>query len=112
AGIIAGRTAAGDDRVSGLAPDARIYPVAIQGGIAQAPPTLIAAAIRDAAANSSIVNLSFAQSTDSPEIRAAIEDAVADNVIVVASAANETGVSPSGGASVSYPAAYPGVLAV
>jgi Subtilase family len=34
------------------------------------------------------------------------------NVVVVAAAANETGVSPSGGASVWYPAAYPGVLAV
>ena len=112
AGIIAGRTAAGDDRVSGIAPDARIYPVAIQGDIAQAPAALIAAAIRDAAAHSSIVNLSFAQPTDSPEIRAAIEDAVAGNVIVVAAAANELGASPGGGAAVWYPAAYPGVLAV
>jgi membrane-anchored mycosin MYCP len=112
AGIIAGRTAAGDDRVSGVAPGVRIYPVAIQGDIAQAPAALIAAAIRDAAAHSSIVNLSFAQPTDSPEIRAAVEDAVAGNVIVVAAAANETGVSPNGGASVWYPAAYPGVLAV
>jgi membrane-anchored mycosin MYCP len=112
AGIIAGRTAAGDDRVSGVAPGVRIYPVAIQGDIAQAPAALIAAAIRDAAAHSSIVNLSFAQATDSPEIRAAVEDAVAGNVIVVAAAANETGVSPNGGASVWYPAAYPGVLAV
>lgn len=112
AGIIAGRTAAGDDRVSGIAPGARIYPVAIQGDIAQAPPSLIAAAIRDAAAHSSVINLSFAQPTDSPEIKAAIEDAVASNVIVVAAAANEAGVSPGRGASVWYPAAYPGVLAV
>jgi membrane-anchored mycosin MYCP len=112
AGIIAGRTGAGDDRVSGIAPGARIYPVAIQGDIAQAPAALIAAAIRDAAAHSSIVNLSFAQSTDSPEIRAAIEDAVAGNVIVVAAAANEASASPGGAATVWYPAAYPGVLAV
>jgi hypothetical protein len=58
--------------VSGVAPDARIYPAAIQGDIAQAPATLIAAAIRDAAAHSSVVNLSFAQPTDRPEIRSAI----------------------------------------
>ena len=109
AGIIAGRTAAGDDRVSGIAPAATVYPVAIQSEIAQAPSALIAAAIKDAADHASVVNLSFAQSTDSPDIRHAIEYAEHKNVVVVASAANETGQTASGP---SYPAAYPGVLAV
>jgi type VII secretion-associated serine protease mycosin len=112
AGLIAGRTSAGDDRVSGIAPGAAIYPVAIQGDIGQAPAALIAAAIRDAAAHANVLNLSFAQSTDSPAIAAAIRYAQARDVVVVAAAANETGTAASGGAATWYPAAYPGVLAV
>jgi type VII secretion-associated serine protease mycosin len=112
AGVIAGRTDAGDDRVSGVAPSASIYPVAIQGDIAQAPAALIAAAIKDAAAHATVINLSFAQTVDSPDIKAAIEYALGRDVVVVASAANETGTGASGGAATWYPAAYPGVLAV
>jgi type VII secretion-associated serine protease mycosin len=112
AGIIAGRTHAGDDRVSGIAPSARIYPVAIEGEIAQAPAALLAAAIRDAADHGSVLNLSFATPTNSPEIAAAIGYALSRDVVVVAAAANETGTGPNGGAATWYPAAYPGVLAV
>jgi type VII secretion-associated serine protease mycosin len=112
AAIIAGRTAPGDDRVSGIAPAARIYPVAIQGDIAQAPAALIGAAIRDAADHASVVNLSFAQTSNSPEIASAIKYALAHDVVVVAAAANESGAGTAGGAANWYPAAYPGVLAV
>lgn len=112
AGVIAGRTHQGDDRVSGVAPAVRIYPVAIQGEIGQAPPALIAAAIRDAAEHSDVVNLSFAQQVDSPEIRQAVDYALRRGVVVVAAAANEAGTSISGGTPKWYPAAYPGVLAV
>jgi type VII secretion-associated serine protease mycosin len=112
AAIIAGRTNAGDDRVSGIAPSAAIYPVAIQGDIAQAPTALIGAAIRDAADHASVINLSFAQTTDSQDIRTAIEYALSKDVVVVAAAANETGTVAAGGSATWYPAAYPGVLAV
>lgn len=112
AGIIAGRTEAGDDRVSGIAPAARIYPIAIQGDIAQAPAVMIGAAIRDAADHSQVINLSFAQPTDSPDIRSAVEYALHRGVIVVAAASNDAGVNVGTGPAASYPAAYPGVLAV
>jgi membrane-anchored mycosin MYCP len=112
AALIAGRTNAGDDRVSGVAPGATIYPVAIQGSIAQAPAALIAAAIRNAADHSSVINLSFAQPTNSPDIASAVRYALNKDVVVVAAAANETGSSATGGAATWYPAAYPGVLAV
>lgn len=112
AGIIAGRTTAGDDRVSGIAPAATIYPVAIQGDIAQAPSALIAAAIRDAADHADVLNLSFAQTTNSPEIAAAVKYAVNKGRVVVAAAANEAAGAAAGTAATSYPAAYPGVLAV
>ena len=112
AGIIAGRTNAGDDRVSGVAPASRIYPVAIRGEIAQAPSALIAAAIRDAAAHARVINLSFARPVDSPDVRAAVAAAVRDDVVVVAASANETSAAVSGAAQKWYPAAYPGVLAV
>ena len=111
AGVIAGRTTAGDDRVSGVAPAARIYPVAIQGEIAEAPAPLIAAAIRDAAQHARVVNLSFAQTSDNADIRAAVQDALRRRVTVVASAANDGGVAGDAGAKW-YPAAYPGVIAV
>ena len=112
AGVIAGRTAAEDDRVSGIAPDATIYPVAIQGDIGSAPSALIAAAIRAAAEHASVLNLSFAQTTDSPDIRAAIQFALGRDVVVVASASNESGAASGGAGAKWYPAAYPGVLAV
>lgn len=111
AGIIAGRTAKGDNRVSGVAPTSRIYPVAVQGDIGQAPATLIAAAIRLAAQHARVINLSFAQTTDNKEIRAAVQYALRRDVVVVAAAANESAPASSGSA-VWYPAAYPGVLAV
>lgn len=112
AGIIAGRTAAEDDRVSGVAPDATIYPVGIQGDIGQAPSALIAAAIRAAAEHASVINLSFAQTTDSPDIRAAVRFALGRDVVVVAAASNESGAAAGGTSPKWYPAAYPGVLAV
>jgi type VII secretion-associated serine protease mycosin len=112
AGIIAGRTEADDDRVSGVAPDSTVYPVAIQGDITQAPSALIGAAIRDAADHSQIINLSFAEPTDRPEIRSAVEYALRRGVVVVASAANDIGTAVTGETPISYPAAYPGVIAV
>ncbi|WP_234971410.1 S8 family serine peptidase [Jatrophihabitans endophyticus] len=115
AGIVAGRTEAGDDRVSGVAPGASVYPVSIQGDIGQVPSALVAAAITDAARHASVINLSFAQPADHDDIRAAVKYAVAHDVVVVAASANEAGGAGGAGGSTrakQYPAAYPGVLAV
>ncbi|NDI46659.1 S8 family serine peptidase [Goekera deserti] len=110
AAIVAGRTAAGDDRVSGVAPDAAVYPVSITGEIGNAPSALVGAAIRDAADHASVVNLSFARPVDDPDVRAAVEYALARDVVVVAAAGNEDAAQDAG--RTWYPAAYPGVLAV
>jgi membrane-anchored mycosin MYCP len=108
AGIIAGR-AAGDERVLGLAPDARIAPVRFEGQLAQAPTEMIAAAIRAGADHGDVLNLSFAVGVDEPAIRKAVQYALDRNVVVVAAAGNEAQSQPG---LTWYPAAYAGVLAV
>jgi membrane-anchored mycosin MYCP len=107
AGLIAARPV-NDDRVVGVAPDAMIAPVRFVDGIDNAPPDMIAAAIRTGADLGQVLNLSFAQPVDRPVIRDAIQYALKRNVVVVAAAGNES----SGGDTKWYPAAYPGVLAV
>jgi len=108
AAIVAGRVAAGDDRAAGVAPSARIYPVAVQGDFAQAPAALVGQAIREAADHASVINLSFARPSNDPDVAAAIKYALARNVVVVAAAGNEGAAQTQ----TWYPAAYPGVLAV
>jgi type VII secretion-associated serine protease mycosin len=108
AGLIAARSA-GDDRVLGVAPDARIAPVRFEGDIGQAPPGMIAAAIRAAADRSTVMNLSFAVGTDNALIRDAVRYALDRDVVVVAAAGNENQTAPG---LTWFPAAYPGVLAV
>ena len=88
AGLISGRTA-GDDRVPGAAPDARILPMRFEGDIGQAAPETIAAAIRAAADRAQVMNLSFAVARDHPAIRDAVRYAVERDVVVVAAADNE-----------------------
>ena len=108
AGIIAAR-AAGDERVLGVAPDARIAPVRFDGSLAQAPTAMIAAAIRAGADRGTVINLSFAVGADEPAIRNAVQYALDRDVVVVAAAGNEAQSQPG---LTWYPAAYPGVLAV
>jgi membrane-anchored mycosin MYCP len=108
AGIIAAR-AAGDERVRGIAPEARIAPVRFDGSLAQAPPEMIAAAIRAGADRGSVLNLSFAVGDDKPAIRKAVQYALDHDVVVVAAAGNEAQSQPG---LTWYPAAYDGVLAV
>jgi type VII secretion-associated serine protease mycosin len=107
AGIIAARSA-GDDRVLGVAPGARIAPFRFEGDIANAPLAMIAAAIRAAADHSKVMDLSFTAKHD-PRIHDAIRYALSRDVVVVAAAGNENQSNPG---VTSYPAAYPGVLAV
>lgn len=108
AGLIAAR-AGKDDRVMGVAPNARIAPVRIGVPIDQAPDVMIAAAIRAGADRGSVLNLSFALPVDRPAIRDAVRYAISRNVVVVAAAGNENGTEAG---RTWYPAAYPGVLAV
>jgi type VII secretion-associated serine protease mycosin len=107
AGLIAARPDA-DDRVVGVAPAATIVPVRFVDGIDNAPPEMIAAAIRTGADLGQVLNLSFAQPVDRAPIRDAIQYALSRDVVVVAAAGNES----SNGDAKWYPAAYPGVLAV
>ncbi|WP_461038658.1 S8 family serine peptidase [Streptomyces mayteni] len=110
AGMIAGRRTEGD-RMAGVAPAATVYPVRLAGGIDQATPGTVAAAIDDAVRSGArVVNLSFAVPVDHRQIREAVARAVAADVVVVAAAGNEGNQGVSGGHM--YPAAYDGVLAV
>ena len=108
AGIIAGR-AADDERVLGVAPEARIAPVRFDGSLAQAPTEMIAAAIRAGADRGGVLNLSFAVGVNEPAIEKAVQYAVDRDVVVVAAAGNEGRSQPG---LTWYPAAYDGVLAV
>ncbi|MFX4292691.1 type VII secretion-associated serine protease mycosin [Streptomyces bohaiensis] len=123
AGIIAGRGhgAARADGVIGIAPEAQILPVRVlleeddpargqkraEGGNA------VAEGIRWAVDHGAdVVNLSLGDDSESahpdPEEDAAIRYALRNGVVVVASAGN----GGESGDPVSYPAGYPGVIAV
>lgn len=107
AGIIAA-SRAGEPRISGVAPGARIHPVRMVDGVDRATANTLAAGIDEAVdAGARVLNLSFALPVDRPPVRKAVARAVAADVLVVAAAGNEgtTGVPL-------YPAAYDGVLAV
>ncbi|MFI9240122.1 type VII secretion-associated serine protease mycosin [Streptomyces sp. NPDC053079] len=123
AGIIAGRGhGEGDaDGVTGVAPEARILPVRVileDGDPARAKARgarggALADGIRWAADHGAdVINLSLGDDSDTahPEPRedAAVQYALAKGAVVVASAGN----GGEKGDHVSYPAAYPGVIAV
>jgi type VII secretion-associated serine protease mycosin len=91
----------------GIAPKAKILPIRATGDSA-GPTRHYAEGINYAVAHgASVINISLGTSQDEPDVRAAIAHALASNVVVVAAAGNlpET-------ATVEYPAAYPGVIAV
>jgi type VII secretion-associated serine protease mycosin len=103
---------------AGLAPKARIAPFRVterevvdghpQGR--EGSPEGLAKAIRDAADQAQVINLSLTQEADDPQLRAAVGYAVSRDVVVVAAVGNahqDNGADPP-----SYPAAYPGVLGV
>jgi type VII secretion-associated serine protease mycosin len=108
AGLIAARPL-DDDRVVGVAPDAKIAAIRMVGTISDLPDQLIAQAIRDGADRGSVLNLSFALPVDRPAVKAAVQYALSKDVVVVAAAGNEQQSQPG---QTWYPAAYEGVLAV
>ncbi|MGW2561402.1 type VII secretion-associated serine protease mycosin [Streptomyces sp. NPDC001514] len=111
AGIIAAKPAGGL-KFAGVAPGVRILPVRQttdgEDGTANGMAKAIRAAVDSGA---SVVNVSVNSPVRSKELDAAVQHAVAEDVLIVTSAGNEEqpGLRTAG---VSFPAAYPGVLAV
>ena len=101
--------ATGDNRVgiTGVAPRALILPVKVLDCTATGRISDAAAGIRYAAdAGADVINISFGTPNDSPALRDAVRYAQSRGAVVVASAGND------GSSGITYPAAYPGVLAV
>jgi type VII secretion-associated serine protease mycosin len=110
AGIIAARPAAGTGFV-GLAPRATIIPIRQNDERGDGTPASLASAVRRAvAAGASVINISqeTADGAD-PQVAQAVQAALDADVVVVASAGNDGAVGVD---RTTYPAAYPGVLAV
>ncbi|MEU7046245.1 type VII secretion-associated serine protease mycosin [Streptomyces varsoviensis] len=112
AGIIAARKAPGTGFV-GIAPEATIIPIRQNDEKGTGNTTTMATGIEKAvAAGAAVINIS--QDTATPlkadsALERAVEKAIAANVVVVASAGND---GLDGKVKQTYPAAYPGVLAV
>lgn len=110
AGIIAARPTTGSG-FTGLAPQARILPVNVINANGDATSAAVATGISYAVAHgATIIDVSPAVTPGpSAELRAAVAAAEARNVIVIAPV-NAGGTSTSN--QVTFPAAYPGVVAV
>jgi type VII secretion-associated serine protease mycosin len=110
AGLIAahGHGPGDSEGILGIAPQATILPVrdGARFGVAMAD------GIDWAVAHGArVISISQGDDTaDTPVIRKAVENALAHDIVVVAGAGNTTSAIPQ--TSVSYPAAYPGVVAV
>lgn len=112
AGIIAARPRAGTGFV-GLAPEATIIPIRQNDDKGTGTAATLAAAIRHAIAkHAGVINIS--QDTTKPlradsDLALAVREALNKDIVVVASAGND---GLAGTVKSTYPAAYPGVLAV
>jgi serine protease len=106
AGIIAQTTGNGIG-AAGVAPAATIMPIRVLKRNVTGSAPAIARGLRYAADHGAdVANLSLAGATDKKVLRDAVRYAVREGVTVVASAGN------GGGPQVSFPAAYPSVIAV
>ncbi|MCQ6552490.1 type VII secretion-associated serine protease mycosin [Streptomyces sp. C10-9-1] len=112
AGIIAARPAKGTGFV-GLAPDAVIIPIQQNDADGNGNAATLAQAIRHAIAqDADVINISqdTAEAVEpEPELKQAVDAALAEEIVVVASAGND---GLGGNVKKTYPASYPGVLAV
>ncbi|MEV8392459.1 MULTISPECIES: type VII secretion-associated serine protease mycosin [unclassified Streptomyces] len=113
AGIIAARPAAGTGFV-GLAPDATIIPIqqndAEGNGTAQTLAGAIDYAVNEAEADVINISQDTADAVEpTPLLKQAVNNALDREVVVVASAGND---GLGGNVKPTYPASYPGVLAV
>lgn len=108
AGLVAARPREGTG-VVGIAPGATIFPVRVTQNPEEGSETALAAGVDAAvAAEADVINISIVTYLDDPALRAAVGAAVAADVVVVAATGNDGG----GANRVTYPAAYPGVVAV
>ncbi|MEB3197423.1 MAG: S8 family serine peptidase [Candidatus Sericytochromatia bacterium] len=106
AGTIAARLNNGVG-VAGVAPQAKILAIRVLDAQGSGAMSDIADGVLAAVdAGARVINLSLGGSSDGQTLRAAIERAQQAGVLVVAAAGNE------GSESLSYPAAYPGVVSV
>ncbi|WP_406074630.1 type VII secretion-associated serine protease mycosin [Streptomyces virginiae] len=112
AGLIAARPQQGTGFV-GLAPDATIIPIRQNDGQGKGNAANLSQAIDHAVAKGAqVINISQdtdAQLSAESDLGKSVQKAVAANVVVVASAGND---GMSGQKRKTYPAAFPGVLAV
>ncbi|XQC72364.1 type VII secretion-associated serine protease mycosin [Streptomyces sp. JL4002] len=112
AGLIAARPQEGTGFV-GLAPDSTIIPIRQNDGQGKGNALSLSQAIDHAVAKGAqVINISQdtdAQLTADSELAKSVSKAVAANIVVVASAGND---GTSGRKRRTYPAAFPGVLAV
>ena len=92
--------------VSGLAPDAKLLPVRATTGESMTPDALAAAIQYAISAHASVISISLRVIPQNTTLANAIQAAIGDNIVVVAASGDESQ------ASVDYPAAYPGVVAV
>ncbi len=111
AGIIAARPASGTGFV-GIAPGATIIPVRQNDARGDGTTATLAQAVRRSAdAGARVINISqdTASAAPDPNLANAVAYALHKDVVVVASAGND---GADGRRQLTYPAAYPGVLAV
>ncbi|MBO4256174.1 S8 family serine peptidase [Streptomyces griseorubiginosus] len=106
AGVIAGDGT--DGAVAGLAPRASLLPVRVSVGAAADPLTLAEGIVYAARHGADVINVSMVTTNADPQLRDAVAYAVRHDIVVVAAAGNNGRT----GNPVTYPAAFPGVLAV
>ncbi|WP_035839314.1 type VII secretion-associated serine protease mycosin [Kitasatospora azatica] len=108
AGLIAAQPTPGIG-FAGLAPDVRILPVKqTTNGQDGSSASLAQAIVAAVAGGAQVINISLSADAPSDELQTAVQYALQRNVVLVAAAAN----SARQGNPVTYPAAYPGVIAV
>ncbi|MFG3020173.1 type VII secretion-associated serine protease mycosin [Streptomyces sp. NPDC048254] len=107
AGVIVGSGGSGRG-MAGLAPRATVLPVRVSAEEAADPLALAKGIVYAADHGASVINISMVTTAADPQIRDAVAYARRHDIVVVAAAGN----SGRTGDPVTYPAAFPGVVAV
>lgn len=104
---VAGLIAGGDGAIPGVAPSADLLSIGIMDAEGRSDTFTLALAITEAVARGArVINLSLGGMGDSFVLREAVAEAARRGVAIVAAAGNDAA------ATLQYPAAYPGVIAV
>ncbi|MFJ8490256.1 type VII secretion-associated serine protease mycosin [Streptomyces sp. NPDC094038] len=107
AGVVAGSGGAGRG-MAGLAPRATVLPVRVSADNAADPLALARGIVYAADHGAAVINVSMVTTTPDPQVRDAVAYARRHDIVVVAAAGN----NGREGNPVTYPAAFPGVVAV